>query len=175
MKLLEHSGPPATPPAGSRRRGGVEMSSKNPASFMPYGLLGLGLHGDPRAIPLGRRIFREERHPVARHNAAIALALLLRSAAVPELLKTLEETGTQYTKAAVVMALGLLARPTEELVSGLIDAYRDDSHPDAVRALAIIGLGSLGDPRAIPLSATLTRNYNYHIRSLALDEVALLQ
>jgi len=142
---------------------------------MVYGLLGLGLHGDPRAIPLVRRILRRVRNPQARHSAAIALVLLLRSAAVPELLETLKETGTQYTKAAVVMALGLLPQPTEELVSGLIDAYRDDSNPNYVRALAIIGLGSLGDPRVIPLSATLTRNYNYHIRSVAIDEVALLQ
>ena len=41
--------------------------------------------------------------------------------------------------------------------------------------MAIIGLGSLGDPRVIPLSASMTRNYNYHIRSFAIDELGLLQ
>jgi len=46
-----------------------------------------------------------------------------------------------------------------------------DSMPNVVRAMAVCALGALADPRPVPVSALLVRNYNF-IRCLALDEIA---
>ena len=43
---------------------------------------------------------------------------------------------------------------------------------NAVRAVAVAALGSLIDPRPVPVSAQLVRGYNYFIRCYALDEIA---
>ena len=115
MKHLDKASPPPSPAAATPRNGPVRHSAKSTASLMTYALLGLGLHGDPVAIPLVHKIFRKKSNAVARHNAAISLALLMRRDAIPVLLETLNEAGVQYTKAAMVMALGLLPEPTEAL------------------------------------------------------------
>jgi HEAT repeat protein len=155
------------PPRGSDR--------KPPANFLTWGLLGAGLHGDEKALDLVRTRYRRVSHPAVRHNGAIAIALILREAAIPELLGILKETGNQYTKAGAIVALGLMPHPTRELVDGLTRMYERDSNPDHVRALAVIALGNLSAPSAVPQSATLTNRYNYHIRTHALDELALYQ
>jgi HEAT repeat protein len=118
-----------------------------------------------------RRVFSSKNDPFVREQAAIAISLLQRSAAVPELLAILKETGTLQAKAAIVTALGVLPEPQADAVDGLIAVYKDDSMPNPVRAMAISALGALADPRPIPVSALLSRNYNYLIRCLALDEV----
>jgi len=70
--------------------------------------------------------------------------------------------------------LGSFSNPPTETVDALIAAYRNDSNPDTLPAMAIIALGALVDPRSVPLSATLTTQYNYFVRCLALDEIARL-
>ena len=52
------------------------------------------------------------------------------------------------------------------------DQYKRDSNPDTVRAIAVIGLGALGDPSPIPMSVRFVRAYNYLIRCQALDWIA---
>jgi len=142
--------------------------------FPGWGALALGLHADPRAVPAVRRAFRRYSDDHVRENAAIALSMLEGKAAVPELVAILRDSGTMHTKAAVVTALGILPEPSRDAVDALVAAYRDDSMPNPVRAMAIIALGALGDPRPVPLSALLVRNYNYFIRCAALDEIASL-
>jgi HEAT repeat protein len=162
--------------ASSRPTGGPRGPRAGPPraepGFLEWGTLALGLHGDRSALPMVQRVLKKYRVAGIREKAATALALLKRQEAVRELVELLKETGNIYTKAAVVSALGMLPEPTWEAVDALIYAYRQDSFPDSVRAMAIIALGALGDPRAIPLSATLVSNYNYFIRSFALDEIA---
>jgi HEAT repeat protein len=157
----------AAPPRGSDR--------KQPANFLTWGLLAAGLHGDEKALDLVRTRYRRVSHPAVRHNGAIAIALILRERAVGELLGIMKETGNQHTKAGAIVALGLMPHPTQELVDGLKAMYSRDSNPDHVRALAIIALGNLAAPSSVPLSASLTNRYNYHIRTHALDELALYQ
>jgi HEAT repeat protein len=139
--------------------------------FAGWASLALGFHGDRRGLDPVRRVFSSKNDPFVREQAAIAISLLQRSAAVPELLAILKETGTLQAKAAIVTALGVLPEPQADAVDGLIAVYKDDSMPNPVRAMAISALGALADPRPIPVSALLSRNYNYLIRCLALDEV----
>ena len=139
--------------------------------FALWGTLALGLHGDGSAVPLLRELFKEGGTAV-RGRAAIALTLIQRSAAVPELVDVLKNAGTMHQKAAVVTALTLLHEPSRAAFKALKEAYEDDSLPNTVRAMAVVGLGAMGDPREVPLSAQLMRNFNYFIRCIALDEIA---
>ncbi|MFI5403468.1 MAG: HEAT repeat domain-containing protein, partial [Planctomycetota bacterium] len=137
-----------------------------------WAALALGFHGDGKALPAVRKVLAESNDAFAREQAAIAVSLLQRSAAVAELMAILEEAGTLHAKAAIVTALGILPEPTPEAVDALIKVYKDDSMPNVVRAMAVCALGALADPRPVPVSALLVRNYNYFIRCLALDEIA---
>jgi len=140
--------------------------------FAGWAALGLGFHGDARGLPPVRHVLANHNDPFVQEQAAIAISLLQRSAAVPELMAILETAGTMHAKAAVVTALAVLPEPSNEAVDALVKIYRDDSMPNTVRSMAIVALGALADPRPVPLSALLVRNYNYFIRSLALDEIA---
>jgi HEAT repeat protein len=140
--------------------------------FGGWAALGLGFHGDGKGLNAVRKVFAENNAPTVREQAAIALAMLLGNGAVAELTPTLKDAGTLHTKAAIVAALGILPEPTHEAVAALIRVYKDDSMPNSVRAIAVCGLGSIADPRPIPVSAMLVRNYNYFIRCHALDEIA---
>jgi HEAT repeat protein len=151
---------------------GGGSDSMDSSNFLAWGSLALGLHGSPDGTAAVREVLKKYSVPSIRQNAAIALALLERGKATRELVTLMKEAGTAHTKAAAVMALGLLPEPNEEAVRALEEAYRNDSFPDAVREMAIIALGALADARPIPFSAELTRRYNYYIRCLALDEIA---
>ncbi len=140
--------------------------------FAGWAALALGFHGDARGLPAARHVLAERNDAFVQEQAAIAISLLQRSAAVPELMAILEEAGTMHAKAAVVTALAVLPEPSTEAVDALVKVYRDDSIPNNVRSMAIVALGALADPRPVPVSALLVRNYNYFIRNLALDEIA---
>jgi HEAT repeat protein len=151
----------------------ARLDRESNPEFAAWACLALGLHGDPRGAPVVRRMFDEHKgDATVREHAAIAMTMLQRNEAVPHLVRLLRDAGSQHSKAAVVTALGLLPEPSRAAVDALIEVYKDDSAPDGVRAMAIIALGALGDPRPVPLSALLTRCYNYFIRSVTLDEIA---
>jgi HEAT repeat protein len=160
-------GGPAAPGTGRGSGGGDESKD-----FNSWACLALGLHGDGRAVPLLQDMFRKRAIPALRGRAAIALTLIQRNAAVPELVEILKRSGTMHQKAAVVLALSLLPEPSRAAFDALKAAYLDDSLQNEVRAMAVAALGAMGDPRPVPLSALLTRHYNYFIRCLALDEIA---
>lgn len=137
-----------------------------------WAALALGFHGDARGLPAVRKLLTSSNDPFVCEQAAIAVSLLVRSAAVPELMAILKDAGTLHAKAAIVVALGVLPEPTPAAVDALVSVYKDDSMPNTVRALAICALGALAEPRPVPVSALLVRNYNYFVRCLALDEIA---
>jgi len=144
------------------------------AKFLGTAALALGFHGDARGVAVVREAFRKYNLPDVRDGAALALVMLLRHEAAPELIEILEESGTTHGRAAAVGALALFPEPTQGVVDALVATYRDDSVADAVRAMAIAALGVLGDAREVAFSASLTRGYNYFVRCLALDELASL-
>ncbi|MCK6458866.1 MAG: hypothetical protein L6Q95_03115, partial [Planctomycetes bacterium] len=140
--------------------------------FAGWAALGLGFHGDPRGLPAVKKLLESSGDAFVREQAAVAVSLLMRSAAVRDLMAILKDAGTLHAKAAVVVALGVLPEPTPAAVDALVSVYKDDSMPNTVRALAICALGALAEPRPVPVSALLVRNYNYFVRCLALDEIA---
>ncbi len=156
--------------AAGARKGAPAYSG----GFLPWGVLSLGMLGDTAQVSRVRAIFKKYSHARVRENAAIALALLQGRASVRGLVDVLKNAGTMHTKAAIVTALGILPDPSMKAIEALIDVYRDDSQNDQVRAMAIIALGAMVDPRPVPLSVMLTRDYNYFIRSHAIDWLAAL-
>ena len=168
----------SNPRRGGRRGRGGGGTGAAPGvtnrDFLSYGALALGLHGDPAGVDAVRGILRSSRDAKVQSNAAIAMVLLRRSKAIDDLGPILEDTGSAVTSGAIIMALGLVPRATPELVETLKKQYERDRNPDSVRAMAVIGLGALGDPRAIPFSVRLVRDYNYLIRCCALDLIASL-
>ena len=152
----------------------VEGASIVNRDVLAYGSMALGLMGNSKASKTVREVLRKYADSKIREHAAIGLVLLERNKAVPKLLEMLKEGGSLQKKSSAIIALGLLASPSDEVVNELIRAYRNDSNNDAVRAAAIVALGAIADPRKMPLSAKLMRNYNYLIRSGALDLVASL-
>jgi HEAT repeat protein len=152
----------------------VELIGRaNPSNdFLPWAALALGLHGDAKRAGVLEDLFDTYHVGGIRQKAALGLTLLLGSKAVPKLVEIIEEEGSLHAKAGAVEALRLLKRPDRKAVKALVAAYRRDSNPDSVRAMAIVAIGALGDPRTVPLSARLVRHYNYFIRCLALDQIA---
>ncbi|MDH3590321.1 MAG: HEAT repeat domain-containing protein, partial [Planctomycetota bacterium] len=169
---LDKSSPKWTRPAsGLRRPPGPTLQD---GGFLKWGTLALGMLGATSKADKVRAIFKKYHHPAIRESAAISLALLKGRASVRGLVDVLKDAGSMHSKAAVVTALGLLPEPSRDAVDALVDAYKDDSNQDTVRAMAIIALGAMADPRPVALSALLTRDYNYFIRSYALDWIAAL-
>jgi HEAT repeat protein len=160
---------------GSSGRGGsgdvVQLRGRD---FLAYGSLALGFHGSDDGLTTIREILRKYRDPKVESNAAIALVLIRRSEAIDDLKPILKDSGNAMTRGAIIMALGLVPEPKMELVKLLKAQYERDSNPDSVRAMAIVGLGALGDPRAVPMSVWFVRGYNYLIRCQALDLIARL-
>ncbi|MEM8885923.1 MAG: hypothetical protein AAGD14_17800, partial [Planctomycetota bacterium] len=157
------------------RQGGASRTGTGTgADVLAYGTLALGLHGDESAVPAVERALTRYRDPKIQGNAAVALVLLQRSGAIRTLKPILEENGNAVTRGSIIMALGLVPQASDELVQVLRRQYKLDRNPASVRAMAVIGLGAIGDPRAVPLSVQLVRHYNYLIRCQALDVIASL-
>ena len=159
--------------AGKEIRDRLEKTSlADGAEFLAYGSLALGMLGAPGAGDTIRGILKKYADPLVRRQSAIGLTLLEREGALPDLIDLLENTGTNFTRAAVVSALGMLQDPSRKTVDALIEAGFTDKYDDSVRSRAISALGAIADPREIPFSAILSRGYNYLVRCHALDEIA---
>ncbi len=142
--------------------------------LLAWGSLGLGLLGGRGASDAIDRVFTTYAIPKVRRQAAIGMVLLKRGAAAKRLIRELKESGNAHEKAAIADALRLLRNPKTEIVDALIEAYERDSNSNHVRSYAIAALGALADPRDIPYSAELVRDYNYFIKCWALDLIASL-
>ena len=161
-------------PLTIKRLRNTSLAGGENADFLAFGTLALGFHGRPQGVATVREVLRKYAHAGVRQGAALALVLLRKNSAAPELMEILRESGSTAEAKAVAAALGLLPEPPRTVIDALDRAWRDDSNRDGVRAAAVIALGAIGDLRTLPLSARLIRHYNYFIRCAALDEIAIL-
>ena len=157
-----------------KNRPGPTTSKLRGAHFLAYGALALGFHGREEGLAEVRRVLKKYRDPLVESNAATALVMLRRARAMEELEPILKQSGNAVTRGAAIMALGLIPNPDLALVNLLKRQYERDSNPESVRAMAIIGLGAIGDPLVVPMSVRFIRGYNYLIRCQALDLIATL-
>lgn len=132
--------------------GAIGLLSSSPDSqlrqFVAYLL---GQAGDPRAIePLIDAL--QDEHVGVRGAAANALGNIGDSAAVPYLLPLLRHTNPQLVVWAA-FALTRLGRDSFDVLENMMQAEDLD-----VRRSTILAFQQLGDPRAIPLLLTVTRD-----------------
>ncbi len=138
------------------------------AMFAPYGMLALGLLNDLKTIPIIEKTLDKSRDPVTREKAAIGLALLRRSAAIDALIKVLAGSNSLYERAAVVRALGLIG--SVKAVAPLRAIVHDKRRSGIERALALAGLGRIGDPEAVPVLTQLTFDFNPYVTVEAIQQ-----
>jgi len=118
-------------------------------------IAGLGLIGDPRAVPLLVELLADAQADV-RFQAVVALAGFALPAAAEPLRGALADTdpGVRAAAAAALGDLGFRAAAPEL-------AARLDDPDEAVRVEAAIALSRLDDPRGTPLLVELLRHRDY--------------
>ncbi len=137
-----------------------QLGRGNPM-FVGHGMVALGLLDDEQSIPLVQQILATDRNAVIQREGALALALLRRAAAIPDLLRGLEKASSTHARGAAAQALGLVGN--ESAVEPLLAIYRDRKRQGEERAIALAALGRIGDPERIPLLATLSFDLNPYV------------
>lgn len=123
----------------------------------------------PRAVHVLARALREA-DPLRAGALARALASLVDD--VPEASQALHSVLSGPRTPRRSAALAALAEAHDPLVYDLFLADLDGAAPTA--AQAAMGLGTLGDPRAVPRLADLARNGQGEVRAAAIEGLARL-
>ncbi len=126
--------------------------------------------GDPASVAaLLAVVLDPNAPPEVREKAARALSALDATAATEKLVALLEKGGHAWQLAAVTTALGRLGDLAA--VEPLARIAASDAYPELVRAMAVVGLGILGDPEERPSLERLLRALPYPMRTDALEEL----
>ncbi|MFT5286392.1 MAG: HEAT repeat protein [Planctomycetota bacterium] len=133
-----------------------EIDTARGLVLLSMGMIGNREASEPLMEELADIKFRGERMAFA----SIALALNGESDRVPLLLDLLEKAGSQESQGPIVTALGVSG--DRRVISPLVEVVRDDvKYRDAVRAAAIVGLGTIGDRRSLLWRTQFSANTNY--------------
>jgi HEAT repeat protein len=149
-----------------------EQVQRGHPAFLGYGMVALGLLDDRHAIPLVEKVLSSHQAAPTLRQGAIALALLRRSGAVPDLLRLLEQVKSTAGRASVAYVLGEVGTPLA--VDPLLAIYRDPKRPGDERAIALSALGRIADPEPISLPARLAFGLNPYVVSEAVEVVTSL-
>ncbi len=104
-------------------------------------------------------LLSEERGITLRLQAAMALCFLGRTLAQTKLLDELKTANSEFHRAHVVIALGILG--DLHAVPDLLAFASDENVPDLPRALAVAALGMLTDPEPRPSMHLITDDANF--------------
>lgn len=137
--------------------------------FVARAVTALGLLDDEASIPLVREILRTSKDPGVQREGTMALALLRRAAAIPDLLAVLENARTTFVRGAVAEAIGLVGN--ESAVEPLLRIARDRNRQGEERAMALAALGRIGDPERVPFLARVAIDLNPYVVVDAIAEV----
>jgi HEAT repeat protein len=126
-----------------------------------YAALALGMLGEASKESVDGIVaaLREGSSEELRLQAATALGLLGRRDAVDMLLKELSDADTQVVQGQIVTALGHIG--DDRAIAPLIAIVRDDARPDLTRAMAVVGLGLVGDLEPVPSFSRISASFNY--------------
>ena len=125
-----------------------------------YACIALGLlqASDAKEL-LHQEVKNAVRKPNLLKQAAIGLGLLSDQAAVPELLKILEESKTLAVQAAVATALGFIG--DQRSVEPLVAMMKDANLTDLARGFAAVALGMMADKEEFPWNSKISVSVNY--------------
>ena len=142
-----------------------------------YAALALGLIGNatPEVTKAIAAALQERSSEELRRQTATALGLLgnpsvpgTRQDAVDLLLEELKQARNQAHKGEVVLALARIG--DHRALELLVKTLKDEQEQDLTRALAVSGLGVIGDLELIPSLARGSKDVNYRASTDLLNE-----
>ncbi|MEM8884420.1 MAG: HEAT repeat domain-containing protein [Planctomycetota bacterium] len=107
-----------------------------------------------------------------RRDAATALGLLQDARTVDVLIEELEKSKSFTVQGQLILAIGTIG--DEKAIDPLIEILDNTSRPEALRAMAAVGLGMIGDTQLIPRLARMSKDYNYRASVADLDELLFI-
>lgn len=131
----------------------------------PLAALGAAVPGDREALPLLRRLFREERTPDLKGAFGLALGLLRDEEALPDLRKLAFSKVDRGLRVYCLLAMGLMDdRSSGRQVREVVETENEPS----VKMAAATCLGLLQDPATVPVLEKLAAvGDNVFVRSSA--------
>ena len=126
-----------------------------------YVIVGLGLLGEPQAIPPIAEVLHSSGYkPDLLRHAAVGLGLLGSPELVSDLLWLLSTAKGRSSQAAIAAALGRIGDP--QAIEPLLELLADDRHlTDGARAFSAVALGQVCDDQALPWNLPIGAGLNY--------------
>ncbi len=158
----------------SRLLAQIVRDVRGATSLRAHAAAGLGLLGEARDDVLSalHDAMTERSSEDLRREASRALGFLGDRRAVPVLVKDIEAGGADVVLARAAVALGSIGDPSA--VRPLADIVLGRRASDLSRAVAVAGLGLLGDGEDVPTLSLLSTDSNYLSRTASLAEAVSL-
>jgi len=158
----------------SRLLAQIVRDGRGATSLRAHAAAGLGLLGEARDDVLSalHDAMTERSSEDLRREASRALGFLGDRRAVPVLVKDIEAGGADVVLARAAVALGSIGDPSA--VRPLADIVMARRASDLSRAVAVAGLGLLGDMEDVPTLSLLSTDSNYLSRTASLAEAVSL-
>jgi len=158
----------------SRLLAGIVRDGRGAGSLRTHAAAGLGLLGEARDDVLSalHDAMGERGNDDLRREASRALGFLGDKRAVPVLVKDIAAGGADVVLARAAVALGSIGDPSA--VQPLADIVLARRASDLSRAVAVAGLGLLGDREDVPTLSLLSTDSNYLSRTASLAEAVSL-
>ncbi len=158
----------------SRLLAQIVRDDRSPASLRAHAAGGLGLLGEARddVLLALNDALSDRTSEDLRREASRALGFLGDKRAVPRLVKDIESGGTDVVLARAAVALGAIGDPSA--VKPLAEIVLARRASDLSRAVAVAGLGLVGDREDVPTLSLLSIDSNYLARTDSLAEAISL-
>jgi len=154
----------------------VSIVSKRSADSVLRGFccVSLGLIGDAseHVKDAMKLALSERKSEDMRRDAATGLGLLRDAEVGKLLLDYLKKAKSFAVQGQLITAIGTIGDHTA--IDPLVQILDDKSEPAQTRAMAAVGLGMIGDLRALPALSRLSKNYNYRASVPDLDELLFI-
>jgi len=154
----------------------VKIASKKSTAPTLRGFccVALGLIGDARedvkdALKLS---LAERKSTDLRRDAATGLGLLKDAEVTKLLLAELKRAKSFAVQGQLITAIGTIGDHTA--IQPLVDILDNKGQPSQTRAMAAVGLGMIGDLRALPALSRISKNYNYRASVKDMDELLFI-
>jgi HEAT repeat protein len=147
-----------------------QLEERNRIWLNGYAALALGILRHVESADMLATRLAAESDPRLRANLAVGLGLMHDPRAKQVLVDTLKKKdATVYERGGAAMGMGVLR--LTEAYTDIVEVYRDKKEMDLVRAFAVVALGHIADPSAVPKLSKFAIDNNYSLSVDPLNEV----